>query len=133
PVVAAQVYLADAYDDLFAAIAAVLPELAATLPGDRESLLAPQVLGETMHAIRDALIVTDGFEQALRAHLLALPDARRRAKALTLLDVYASCHDRYFNFFGPTGTIRTVDYDAVLRGEVGGFAGQIVLVGLVEP
>lgn len=133
PVVAVQVYLADAYDDLVEGLAAARPELAASLPGTREALLASRALAETMRDIRDALVGTAGLRETLRAHLQALPDARRRARALALLDLYSARDSRYFNFHGPTGTIRTVDYDAVLRGEVSDFADQIVLVGLVEP
>lgn len=133
PVVAVQVYLADAYEDFIAALAAAQPGLAASLPADREALFAHRALSETMRVIRDAFVGTEGLRDTLRAQLQSLPDERRRGRALALLDLYAAGDHPYFNFHGPTGTIRTVDYDAVLRGEVDDFAGQIVLVGLVEP
>src|SRR5690606_30668310 len=84
PVVAAQVYLADAYDDFFDAFAAAVPDVAADLPGDREALLVPGVLKETMRLIRDAFDATEGLGETLRARLETLPDAKRRERALAV-------------------------------------------------
>jgi adenylate cyclase len=132
PLVAAQAYLATAYDDLRAGFTASHPGFAGRLPENHAALLASHDLTGLMRDIREEFVRDTNLRNELSLHAETLPE-RRREQLLALVDLYGAGHHRYFNLHGPSGTLRTVDYDAVLRGEVSDFAGQVVFVGLVEP
>jgi hypothetical protein len=117
PLVAAQAYLATAYDDLRAGFTASHPGFAGRLPENHAALLASHDLTGLMRDIREEFVRDTNLRNELSLHAETLPE-RRREQLLALVDLYGAGHHRYFNLHGPSGTLRTVDYDAVLRGEV---------------
>lgn len=106
-------------------------------------LLPPEVFG-TAAGDRDVLDVEARIRQ-LRAWIKHAPDATARLTDTvgspdpllqSLIRLYTGPDSRYLNFYGPAGTIRTVPYYEVIRGQLSdpdfSFAQKAVFIGLSE-
>jgi adenylate cyclase len=104
------------------------------LPAGADQLQDAEAVRAAMRTLRAAFYQDPQLLERLRQALqgVAAPDERALLEALAA--VYAGPEDRYLNFYGPPGTIRTVPYhqmmgDNGLEVAIGDLAGKVVFVG----
>ena len=134
PVVALQVFGAEAYGDLL--------RLAARVRPDRVSMLPPAVLDtghieEAVLKLRDVFVSDPTFAQAMLEAASTQPTDRPRLLQ-ALIRMYQGSDSEYLNFYGPPRTVRTVPYHEVVSAQAtadpGGLRlrGKAVFVGLSD-
>lgn len=131
PAVALQVAGLDAWRDFDRLARETAPELALPAAPPREVRAAG--LREFMLAARDAFT----RDAALAPHLTALLDAqpesalaaRERRLVRALIGMYAGPDHRLLNFYGPPGSIATLPYAALAKGETADGAEAVPLAG----
>lgn len=133
PAIAVQLHARHATADFLEAFAAATPSIADDLPAVSSAFDSPRDLRNFMRVLRDLFDVTAG----LRRPVEPTPSADFRIPVAEALHaMYAGDAYRALNFYGPPGTIRTVPYHAVVKGEDPNvpaehldFTGKTVFVG----
>jgi adenylate cyclase len=112
------------------------------LPPRAEDIKGYREMRTLMGGLRQAFTQDDGLRGRVRGVLdspygQALPEqARTMARALASL--YAGADNRYLNFYGPPGTVKTFAYEAILpsaldpnaaRPKPGELAGRVAFLG----
>ena len=142
PAVALQIHALQAYPDWVSLLGQLhMPDLGALPRTVRETGKAEQ-MGKLMNTFRSVFENDPGARDRL-ARLIEQkpahgnPDDRSLLKAL--LGLYAGDAHRLLNFYGPPGTIKTVPYQAVIKGKDPGqgkdaldFRGKTVFVGFSD-
>jgi adenylate cyclase len=132
-------YALDAYEGLVQNVAALAPHTAADLPDGVGSRLSGGRLQTQMLVVRRMLLDEPALASALRDAMKESAASGRDDRRAALASLYLRAPSRHINFFGPAGTIRTVDITQVLGTPVDAFAadplglrGKVVFVGYAE-
>ena len=137
PVVAFQVFGADAYDDLVRLIARVRPGREAQLPAGSRTLLEAGRVDLSVLKLRALFESDPGLAKALREAVGAEPPERRRLLQ-AMIRIYEGPGSEYLNFYGPPRTVKTIAYSDVVAAEATadprrlGLRGAAVFVGLSD-
>ena len=129
-----QAYLLDAYPLLRSAVAHLSPSTAADLPDAARLDRSAGQLQTHMLVVRRLLFDDAALTAALRDH-----PGQRDLHLSPLIAMYTGDAVRKLNFFGPAGTIRTVDITQLLATPTDAFdrdpfglRGKIVFIGYAE-
>jgi len=144
PVVAFQIFALDVQEDFLRLLARVAPTRVGELPGDKDRLLDTHRVQEYVHRLRGFFLEDPRLGERLLAELEnpSFPDlSPEKSRILrSLIQMYRGPGSLYLNYYGPTGTVRHVSYQQLLRAEDLGagnpdtldLRGKLVLVGLSE-
>ena len=98
-----------------------------------------QLMTGIRHAVTDRPDVADNLLQSLHQAWVAAESAETRRLLHSLVAMYTGSNERYLNFYGPPGTIRTVPYHAIIKGpdqnvtaDQLDFTNQVVFVGFSD-
>ncbi len=116
PVVAAQVFCLEEYDDLMSLLAATRPDRVSALPADASAALASGHIEAVVLKLR-ALFESDPAlgDAILRAASTRRPQHPQRLHALVRM--YQGPDGEYLNFYGPPRTVRIVPYHEVASAQ----------------
>jgi adenylate cyclase len=137
PLLALQLRTLDLYPRLYAALLHEAPEQARHLPASLEQIRRTRQLEATAMMLRATFVA----EPALRKRVLnalgrpehadLTPEQRGALRALVA--AYAGDATRYFNLYGPPGTVQAVRYERLLAGDdLPNLQGKVAFVGLAE-
>lgn len=126
PAVALQLHLADAYDELVAAVCE-RAEDCGDVPGSFAALLASRDVGAAMARIRELFASDAGLADRVRA-------ANESRGVERLVDLYAGPAGRHLSYYGEAGTIPTIPMHEILADadRAAALAGKTVFVGFAE-
>jgi adenylate cyclase len=68
------------------------------------------------HAVTDRPTDTDKLLQAMNQPWVAAETEETRRLLQALVAMYTGSNERYLNFYGPPGTVKTIPYHAVIKG-----------------
>jgi len=137
PVVALQAHAVPVYETFIALLAEVGVGVT-MLPSSRDEIERLRGLDELVRDIRRVFLADPTLKRRM---LTALADASAaapaRASLRALVEAYAGGDSRYLNYYGPTGTVRTIPYHVVAQADRGtlanlDLAGRVVFVGFSE-
>ena len=120
PVVAFQIFALKAYDVFIDLLTEFFPGKAGTLPQSRAELAETRGLEKVVQAIRDIFQSEPHLADKLGEELSQRQDDRSATEMrliASLIEMYRWSGSRYLNFYGPPGTIDTVNYYEILRSE----------------
>jgi adenylate cyclase len=143
PVVAFQLYALPAYPDFYRLLQDVSPEQSRRLPSSAEEFVRMQGIKGMILELREFFEKDPSAERRMIAALEGskVPmDPKRRRILRSLIRLYGGGIRKFLNFYGPTGTVRTIPYYRALHPERKGegaadtlaVAGKAVFVGSSE-
>jgi adenylate cyclase len=118
PVVAFQIFAMTAYDAFIGLLNEFVPEKAGNLPQSRAELSGIRGLEKTVQAIRDIFQSEPYLADKLREKLSqfkAGEHAEEMQLIASLIEMYQWSGSRYLKFYGPPGTIDTINFYEILR------------------
>jgi adenylate cyclase len=118
PVVAFQIFALNAYDVFIGLLNKFVPEKAGKLPQSRSELAGMRGLEKLVQAIRDIFQSEPQLADQLREELSQRQAGEHAAETpliASLIEMYQWSGSRYLNFYGPPGSIKTVDFYEILR------------------
>lgn len=138
PLVALQLYALPVYDEFIALLAAEAAADVSDLPATLADLGPPIGLETLIRRVRRAFLRDAGLGARIAGRIEIERRESAEAGMLRALTVaYAGGDSRYLNFYGPTGTIETIPYHAILAADgetldALDLQGRIVFVGFSE-
>lgn len=144
PVVVFQAYAMRVYNDLIKLLQGFNPELAAHLPASGQEVVAEKSINEVIQALKEHFeqnpLLSQNLLQKLRESQMVSEDAGKNKTLVSLIRMYQGPQERYLNFYGPPGTIKTIPYYQILEEQIdaSGVAvrhdldGKVVFIGLSE-
>ena len=140
PVVAYQLFCAEAYADFVGLLEKVRPALSGKLPSSLDAPIESKSIGKLMRDIKD-IFESDPALSGQMIDELQSSDAwgsKESFMVATLINLYGGPNRRYINYYGPPHTVTTIPYYRALQLGEGGDGGQLdvkgkaVFVGLSE-
>ncbi len=93
------------------------------LPESAAEISSPEDLRKLMTGVRAALVddpvLANNLTQELGAPWVQSESAEIRHLLKSLVAMYLGNNERYLNFYGPPGTVKTIPYHAVIKGPDG--------------
>jgi adenylate cyclase len=93
------------------------------LPKSTAEISSPEALRKLMTGVRAALVddpvLADNLIQELGAPWVQSESAEIRDLLRSLVAMYLGNNERYLNFYGPPGTVKTIPYHTVIKGPDG--------------
>ena len=90
------------------------------LPASAAQILTPEELRQLMtgirHAVTDRPADADKLLQAMNQPWVAAETQETRRLLQALVAMYTGSNERYLNFYGAPGTVKTIPYHAVIKG-----------------
>jgi class 3 adenylate cyclase len=87
------------------------------LPAHAGKLKSPADIKRLMEKLREIFKVRDPFLEQRIGQVLDRVPGKEHQLLTALAELYAGPDDYYMNFYGPPGTIDTVSYESLLRGD----------------
>jgi adenylate cyclase len=137
PLLALQLRTLDLYPRLYAALRQEAPDHAQHLPASSEQIRLTGQL-EAVSLMLRATFAADATLPRRVLTVLGRPEhadltPEQRAALRALVAGYAGPPTRYFNLYGPPGTVQVVRYERLLAGDdLPALQGRIAFVGLAE-
>jgi len=118
PVVAFQIFALNAYDVFIGLLSEFVPEKAGKLPQSYTQLTGLKGLEKIVQTIRDIFQSEPQLVDKLREALSRREidgNAEKLHRITSLIEMYRWPGSRYLNFYGPPGTIDTVNFHEILQ------------------
>jgi adenylate cyclase len=143
PVVAYQLFCAEAYGDFIRLLEKVRPNLSGKLPHSLDAPIKSKSVGNLMRDIKNLFendrALGDQMIEDLQKSDSRSTNGKNKFMLTTLIKLYAGANRRYVNYYGPPHTITTISYYRALQlGEESDGAkgldlrGKAVFIGLSE-
>jgi adenylate cyclase len=138
PVVALQAHVLPVYETFIALLAAEAGVDVSMLPRSRDEAERLRGLDRVVRDIRRVFLADPALGSRMLAALADVSvSAPARASLRALIETYAGGDSRYLNYYGPTGTVRTIPYHVIEQGDRGtlenlALAGRVAFVGFSE-